>query len=235
MHRHLVERAMAGDHDAFTELARVAIGRLYAIAVLILRDPARAEDATQEALVAAWRDLPRCATRTGSTPGSAASSCVPAIARRGGPGSRPTIDMRGPSVEPAVADGSGPSPTATRSSAGSAASTPTSGRSSCCTSTSACRSRRWPMPSASRSGTAKSRLHRATARCGRRWTPTRAPDPERRVVGMTHERRRPPPHRLAGVGRARARARGTSLAACSSGRRARAAVRPGGSPKGGSP
>jgi RNA polymerase sigma-70 factor (ECF subfamily) len=55
--QHLVERAMAGDHDAFSELARVSIGRLYAIAVLILRDPARAEDATQEALVAAWRDL----------------------------------------------------------------------------------------------------------------------------------------------------------------------------------
>jgi RNA polymerase sigma-70 factor, ECF subfamily len=57
MHRDLVERAMAGDHDAFSELARVTIGRLYAAARLILRDPQRAEDATQEALVAAWRDL----------------------------------------------------------------------------------------------------------------------------------------------------------------------------------
>ena len=57
MHRLLVEQAMAGDHDAFAELARARIGRLYAIAVLILRDPGRAEDATQEALVAAWRDL----------------------------------------------------------------------------------------------------------------------------------------------------------------------------------
>lgn len=53
----LVERAMAGDHDAFSELARIAIGRLYAAARLILRDDAGAEDATQEALVAAWRDL----------------------------------------------------------------------------------------------------------------------------------------------------------------------------------
>ena len=49
---------MAGDHDAFSELARVSIGRLYAIARLILRDAGRAEDATQEALVAAWRRLP---------------------------------------------------------------------------------------------------------------------------------------------------------------------------------
>ncbi len=57
MRRDLVERAVAGDHDAFSELARVSIGRLYATARLILRDDGRAEDATQEALVAAWRDL----------------------------------------------------------------------------------------------------------------------------------------------------------------------------------
>ena len=57
MQRDLVIRAMAGDHGAFSELTRVAIGRLYAAARLILRDDERAEDATQEALVAAWRDL----------------------------------------------------------------------------------------------------------------------------------------------------------------------------------
>ena len=57
MQRDLVERAMAGDHDAFSELARVSIGRLYVVARLILRDDARAEDATQEALMAAWRRL----------------------------------------------------------------------------------------------------------------------------------------------------------------------------------
>jgi RNA polymerase sigma-70 factor, ECF subfamily len=57
MQRDLVERAMAGDHGAFSELARASIGRLYATARLILRDDGRAEDATQEALVAAWRDL----------------------------------------------------------------------------------------------------------------------------------------------------------------------------------
>src|SRR5262245_38550426 len=57
MRRDLVERAMAGDHGAFSELARDGIGRLYAAARLILRDDAAAEDATQETLVAAWRDL----------------------------------------------------------------------------------------------------------------------------------------------------------------------------------
>ena len=57
MQRDLVERAIAGDHGAFSELARVSVGRLYAVARLILRDDARAEDATQEALVAAWQRL----------------------------------------------------------------------------------------------------------------------------------------------------------------------------------
>jgi RNA polymerase sigma-70 factor, ECF subfamily len=57
MQRDLVEQAIAGDHDAFSELARISIARLFAVARLILRDDERAEDATQEALVAAWRDL----------------------------------------------------------------------------------------------------------------------------------------------------------------------------------
>ena len=58
MQRDLVERAMAGDHDAFEELTRVAIRRLYVVARLILRDDLKAEDAIQEALTAAWRRLP---------------------------------------------------------------------------------------------------------------------------------------------------------------------------------
>lgn len=57
MRRDIVERAIAGDHEAFAELARLSIRRLYAVARLILRDTERAEDAVQEALVAAWRDL----------------------------------------------------------------------------------------------------------------------------------------------------------------------------------
>ena len=57
MQRDLVERSMAGDQAAFTELGRGWIDRLYAIARLILRDSDRAHDATQEALIGAWRDI----------------------------------------------------------------------------------------------------------------------------------------------------------------------------------
>jgi RNA polymerase sigma-70 factor (ECF subfamily) len=57
MRRDLVQRAMAGDHEAFGELARLSVDKLHAIARLILHDPDRASDATQEALVAAWRDI----------------------------------------------------------------------------------------------------------------------------------------------------------------------------------
>jgi RNA polymerase sigma-70 factor (ECF subfamily) len=54
----LVERARRGDREAFSVLAGGAVDRLYAIARLILRDAELAEDATQEALVRAWHDLP---------------------------------------------------------------------------------------------------------------------------------------------------------------------------------
>ena len=53
----LVERAQRGDHEAFDALASAAYHRLYAIARRILRDGYAAEDAVQDALVKAWRDL----------------------------------------------------------------------------------------------------------------------------------------------------------------------------------
>ena len=53
----LVERARAGDHGAFSILAQEAIGRVYGAAKLILRDQDRAEDAVQEALLLAWRQV----------------------------------------------------------------------------------------------------------------------------------------------------------------------------------
>ena len=57
MQRTLVERAQAGDHEAFGDLVAVSYRRLYGIANLILRDPDRAQDAVQEALVLAWRHM----------------------------------------------------------------------------------------------------------------------------------------------------------------------------------
>lgn len=53
----LVERAQHGDHAAFDALAVAAYDRLYAIARRILRDGYSAEDAVQDALIRAWRDL----------------------------------------------------------------------------------------------------------------------------------------------------------------------------------
>jgi RNA polymerase sigma-70 factor, ECF subfamily len=54
----LIDRARHGDREAFGVLAGGAVDRLYATARHILRDAELAEDATQEALVRAWRDLP---------------------------------------------------------------------------------------------------------------------------------------------------------------------------------
>src|SRR3972149_11299934 len=58
MQRDLVEHARRGDHDAFEALASVAFDGLYALAHRILRDTDRTDDAVQECLIRAWRELP---------------------------------------------------------------------------------------------------------------------------------------------------------------------------------
>ena len=58
MQADLVDRAKRGDREAFGVLAAGAVDRLYAIARAILRDAELAEDAAQDALIRAWRDLP---------------------------------------------------------------------------------------------------------------------------------------------------------------------------------
>lgn len=58
MERALVELARDGDEEAFASLIRMAGDRLMAIAYRILRDVDRAEDAVQQAIVTAWRELP---------------------------------------------------------------------------------------------------------------------------------------------------------------------------------
>jgi RNA polymerase sigma-70 factor (ECF subfamily) len=55
----LVIRAQGGDEEAFASLAVAAGDRLHAVAHRILRDIELAEDATQQALLSIWRDLPQ--------------------------------------------------------------------------------------------------------------------------------------------------------------------------------
>jgi RNA polymerase sigma-70 factor, ECF subfamily len=55
----LVERAMTGDRDAFSQLVDLDGDRCYGIAYRILRDADRAQDAVQSAFLLAWRELPR--------------------------------------------------------------------------------------------------------------------------------------------------------------------------------
>jgi RNA polymerase sigma-70 factor (ECF subfamily) len=57
--RVLVEQAQRGDREAFTVLVHQVSDALYSVAQRVLRDPELAEDALQNALVLAWRRLPK--------------------------------------------------------------------------------------------------------------------------------------------------------------------------------
>jgi len=56
--RDLVEAARDGHREAYADLIRGRGDRLYAVAQRILRDVHRTDDAVQDTLVIAWRDLP---------------------------------------------------------------------------------------------------------------------------------------------------------------------------------
>ena len=58
MDRDLIERAQAGDRDAYEALVRASSSRLYLTAHRIVRDTDRADDAVQQTLVEIWRELP---------------------------------------------------------------------------------------------------------------------------------------------------------------------------------
>jgi RNA polymerase sigma-70 factor (ECF subfamily) len=55
----LVVRAQQGDKGAYAAVATEVAGRFLGVARRILRDAQLAEDATQQALLAVWQDLPR--------------------------------------------------------------------------------------------------------------------------------------------------------------------------------
>src|ERR1700679_3463137 len=60
----LVERARAGDTRAFERLYRDHVGRVYGLCLRMTRDPAIAEDCTQETFINAWKALGRFETRS---------------------------------------------------------------------------------------------------------------------------------------------------------------------------
>jgi RNA polymerase sigma-70 factor (ECF subfamily) len=62
--RDRVARAIAGDLRAFEQLYREQVGRVHAVCLRLTRDPAFAEDCTQETFVRAWRALPRFEARS---------------------------------------------------------------------------------------------------------------------------------------------------------------------------
>jgi RNA polymerase sigma-70 factor (ECF subfamily) len=56
--RELVERVLAGDQDAFSEIYAAYFRRVYAFTLKRVGDPAEAEDLTQETFVQLYRSLP---------------------------------------------------------------------------------------------------------------------------------------------------------------------------------
>jgi RNA polymerase sigma-70 factor (ECF subfamily) len=60
----LVQRARAGDVRAFERLYREHVGRVYGLCLRMTRDPAMAEDCTQETFINAWKALERFETRS---------------------------------------------------------------------------------------------------------------------------------------------------------------------------
>jgi RNA polymerase sigma-70 factor (ECF subfamily) len=55
----LVDRAKAGDRDAFEELVRRHAERLYAVVLRFVADGEEAQEVTQEAFLRAWRSIAR--------------------------------------------------------------------------------------------------------------------------------------------------------------------------------
>ena len=103
----LVSRAQRGDEEAFASLAVAVGGRLHALAHRILRDASLAEDATQQALLTIWRDLPQLRDPARFEAWSyrlLVRACYAEARRSRSRG--PTLQLL-PADEPATADGTG--------------------------------------------------------------------------------------------------------------------------------
>jgi len=57
--RDCVRRIRAGDRNAFADLVRASQGRLFGLALMMVREPAAADDVVQEAFVRAYHQLHR--------------------------------------------------------------------------------------------------------------------------------------------------------------------------------
>ena len=62
----LFERAAAGDERAFAQVYDATAARVYGLALRVLRNPAQAEEASQEAFVDVWRTASRFDASRGS-------------------------------------------------------------------------------------------------------------------------------------------------------------------------
>lgn len=62
----LVSQVANGDEAAFSELYDLIAPRVHSVVLRVLRDPAMAEEVTQEVMVELWRQAPRFETERGS-------------------------------------------------------------------------------------------------------------------------------------------------------------------------
>src|SRR3954468_4752770 len=103
----LIERARAGDANAFDELARSRIDAVYRTALAIMGSPADARDATQETLVSMWRGLPSLRSTDafdGWLHRITVNSCNTALRRHRGVREIPITDETPDSPIPAISD-----------------------------------------------------------------------------------------------------------------------------------
>lgn len=69
----LVERVARGDQEAFAELYDLVAPRVHSIVLRVLRDPAMAEEVTQEVMIELWRQAPRFEPGRGTVTGWAST------------------------------------------------------------------------------------------------------------------------------------------------------------------